>query len=227
MPTVMLCHERREPVFRHTDGLLISIRYRVCMSRHYQHEGGSEDPDAADLALAGHGDALAAGRLYDRHHRLVLRLAYRLTMDANGAEDVAQDSFEKLWRHAASLARRGVPVAPWLVRVTTNRCIDLARKRRERSGEDVPEMADGRPTAARSLALKQRDAILAAAVKKLPERQRQALALTAFGGLTNAAAGRQMKLSERAVESLVARARRGLRAALAEHRDSLLEWEEP
>ena len=108
----------------------------------------------------------------------------------------------------------------WLMRVASNAVIDGSRKPRAAALADAPEPQDpqARPDAPldRAQAARLVDAMIAA----LPERQRLALSLVYFEGLSNIEAAAVMEVSIEAVESLLARARRSLKESLsAEWRD--------
>jgi len=78
---------------------------------------------------AANGDAAAWTSLMVIHQEAVFRLAYLLLGDPDDAEDIAQDSFLRAWRHLRSFdAER--PLRPWLLSITAN----LARNRRRSAG---------------------------------------------------------------------------------------------
>lgn len=78
---------------------------------------------------AANGDAAAWEALMVVHQEAVFRLAYLLLGDPDDAEDVAQDSFLRAWKHLRSFdAAR--PLRPWLLSITAN----LARNRRRSAG---------------------------------------------------------------------------------------------
>lgn len=170
--------------------------------------------DADDLRRAATGDEAAAIRLYRNYARRVFSLAYHMLGQAEVAEDVVQDAYLKLWKHGARLAEDGVQVRAWLMRVASNRCIDLKRKRREVLIDRLPDQPATSNGPARQLAERQSADIVAEAIAALPERQRLAVILTNQSGLSNAEAGKVLDISEQALESLLARARRRLRKHL-------------
>ncbi len=138
------------------------------------------------------------------------------------AEDVVQDSFLKLWTHAEGILGDQKIVGAWLTRIAANRCIDILRKRREILNEELPEVASDAPTPEGALHSSQVSKLVAEAMDRLPISQKTALILTNHLGLSNAEAGRCMAISEPAMESLLARGRRNLRAALSSRRSELL-----
>ena len=74
------------------------------------------------------GDSDAWERLFDRHRDRVFRLAYRMTGQADTAEDVVQDAFLGAMRKARGL-RNGQAFEPWLLRIATRLCLDVYRRR--------------------------------------------------------------------------------------------------
>lgn len=184
-------------------------------------DDASAAEDDALVARFALGDGAAARVLTDRHAPRVLALARRMLRDEAEAEDVAQDAMMRLWRGAADWRPGEAKLSTWLHRVTANLCIDRIRRRRRMSPEAPPDMADEAPSALARLAGADRSAALRAALDDLPDRQRQALVLRHFADLSNPEIAARMALSVEAVESLTARARRGLAQVLAPRRDAL------
>jgi RNA polymerase sigma-70 factor (ECF subfamily) len=76
------------------------------------------------------GDERAAAAFVQRHQRRVFGIAMAITTDPAAAEDVAQETFLRAWRHAAVFdPRRGAATA-WLSTITRNLAIDSLRLRR-------------------------------------------------------------------------------------------------
>ena len=177
------------------------------------------DADAALLARYAAGDAAAARRLADRHLPRVLSFARRMLGDAAEAEDVAQEAMLRLWRIAPRWRAGEARISTWLYRVTANLCTD--RLRRRRPGAEMPDLADPAPGALAALMAADRAGALQAALARLPERQRQAVVLRHLEGLGNAEIAEIMDSGIEAVESLIARGRRALAAALVPQRAAL------
>jgi RNA polymerase sigma-70 factor (ECF subfamily) len=150
----------------------------------------------------------------DRHLPTVLAISRRMLRDDAEAEDVAQETLLRLWRNAAALELGPNGVRPWLRRVASNLCIDRVRARRNTTLTDtVPEQAE--PAGQfRQLAERELGARVDAALKALPERQRLALTLFHYEGMSQIEVGEVMGISDEAVESLLARARRTLKVSL-------------
>lgn len=179
-------------------------------------DGHSSDAEADAVLMhrVGLGDAAACALLVDRHLDRMVGFAYRLLGDRAAAEDVAQETFLRLWQNAARW-RPDAKLTTWLHRVAYNLCIDRLRRSREIVTDEPPEQVDPAPDAVERL---HRAAIarqVADAVATLPLRQRTAVTLAHFHEQGNIAVAEIMGLSVEAVESLLARGRRALRERLA------------
>jgi RNA polymerase sigma-70 factor, ECF subfamily len=168
------------------------------------------------LARVAAGESEAFRGLVDRHLPTVLAIARRMLRDDAEAEDVAQETMLRLWRNAAGLELGPHGVRPWLRRVASNLCIDRVRARRNTSVvEEVPEES-APPTQVRHLAERELGVRVDAALQALPERQRLAITLFHYEGMSQVEVGEVLGISDEAVESLLARARRALKVALKE-----------
>lgn len=182
--------------------------------------------DEVLLVLYANGDPLAAHVLSRRFVPRILGYAARLLSgDRAEAEDVAQEAMLRLWRIAGDWRQGEARVATWLYRVTTNLCTDRLRGRQRRrisaDVADLPELADGGPGAVAQLMQAARALALERALDGLPDRQRQAVVLRHIEGLGNPAIAEVMDMSVEAVESLTARGKRALAAALSGQRAAL------
>ena len=160
----------------------------------------ARDPEALRAMIAAH-----AGKLH--------RVAYRMTGDAQEAEDIVQEALLRLWDNAPGIA--ALRLGGWLQRVVTNLAIDRLRRARRLSSGEVPEREDEAPRADALIEAGERDGLARALVLALPERQRAAIVLTYFEELPNAEAAEAMEMNIKAFESLLHRARAGLRQAFA------------
>jgi RNA polymerase sigma-70 factor (ECF subfamily) len=151
--------------------------------------------------------------LFDEHSGMVLGLCRLLLRDHHEAEDAAQQTFVSAYR---SLLRGTEPrdPGPWLAAIARNECRARLRKRMRApialegdvelelsDTSDLAELADRRAEMAQ----------LASEIAKLPSRQREAIALRDFLGLSYEEVASTLKVSVPVVESLLFRARRRLR----------------
>jgi RNA polymerase sigma-70 factor (ECF subfamily) len=181
-------------------------------------------PGAADedlLAAYAAGDPAAPRRMTERFAPLAYRLALRMLADAAEAEDVAQEAMIRLFKAAPGWRPGGAKVTSWLYRVSANLATDRSRRRRGVPLDEAAELADGAPSAEARLTERARAEALDRALALLPERQRLALVLRHIEGLANPEIAAIMEIGTEAVESLTARGKRALRAALAGERLAL------
>lgn len=174
------------------------------------------------MARVQRRDQEAFTRLLDRHLQSLQRFLLRTIGNAADADEVAQEAFLRIWSHARQWQPDRVKFTTWLYRIARNHAIDRHRKRRESTGEDLNEIVDDAPDTAQTIDAERRQRMLRAAIERLPERQRTALTLCHFDGLSNSDAADVLEVTVEALESLLSRARKSLKAALR----PLLESEE-
>jgi RNA polymerase sigma-70 factor (ECF subfamily) len=140
--------------------------------------------DETLLAGLGSGNPDAAAAFVRRFQGRVYGLALTMLRDPHLAEDVAQETFVRAWRHAASYDPRRGRVPAWLLTITRNVAIDRARIR--------PVAPTDPDVIAAELDLSVQDALpdvperdrVRQAVAALPGDQRRALVLAVFAGRT-------------------------------------------
>jgi RNA polymerase sigma factor (sigma-70 family) len=177
-----------------------------------------EDPDIALLARVGNQDSGAVREIVARKLPRIVALASRMLGDRDEADDIAQEAFLRIWKIAPRWKPGAARFDTWLHRVTLNLCHDRLRKQRETtaSDDDLPEQADAAPLPDERLDAAGTGSRIARALQALPARQREALVLQYYQELPNAEAAALMGVSVDALESLLARARRNLKTALAD-----------
>ena len=154
-----------------------------------RHDRLSDEALLAAVALAER-DAMAV--FIRRFQSRVFGLAVTMVSDRSLAEDVAQQTFERAWRHAASYdARRGA-VSSWLLTIARNLAIDALRVRRPEpmdpwvAAELMPADASDPARAAVDADDVRR---LRLALAALPVEQRRTVVLATIGGRTTAEIG--------------------------------------
>jgi RNA polymerase sigma-70 factor (ECF subfamily) len=174
------------------------------------------DPDEDLVLRVGRGDQAAVQALVARKLPRMLALARRMLGDAIEAEDVAQEVFIRVWRQAPTWRPGAARFDTWMHRVALNLCYDKLRKRREDVVADPPERPDPSAAPDRGLEAAEVGARVSAALDRLPHRQREAIVLCHYQELSNIEAARLMGVSVEALESLLSRGRRSLRAFLVD-----------
>ena len=165
------------------------------------------------------GNENAFDLLYERHHRSVLNVAFRLLGSRDAAEDIAQEVFVTLYTSPKSY-RPAAKFTTWLYRVTYNACID--EMRRSKNTGALPEGYDlctsstdiSPESAAESSELAR---AVQSAIASLPEKQRAAIVLQRYEGLSYQEIADVMKTSLPSVESLLFRAKESLRTKLVSY----------
>ena len=147
-----------------------------------------DDADRQVLVDLGEGRLHALEALYDRYRAMAYAIALRITADPTLAEDVVQDAFLGVWRHAERYVEGRGSVKTWLLAIVHHRAIDAVRRRRpadELPEPDVPApsqlvVGDVWPEVAGRL-----DAVeIRAAMTALSDVQREAIELAYWGGLS-------------------------------------------
>ena len=176
-----------------------------------------------DLLLqAGAGNRQAAARLIREHSPKILGIATRMLNDSVEAEDIVQETFIRVWKAAPKWKPGGAKVSTWICKIAMNLCLDRLRKKKSAPLDDVPEIRDGAARPEQQMELDSRSRMIRQALSNLPERQRAALSLCYFQELSNIEAADIMDVSVDALESLLSRGRRALKAALSGLKDELM-----
>ncbi len=178
--------------------------------------------DAELLLAAARRDSASFAELVSRYYKPVYRVVWRMMNGNAETEDVAQEAFVKLWANPAQI-REAKALKGWLMRVASNLAVDRLRRKQHADIEAVGEIADPRQRTDANLDGKVASRRVDQAIARLPERQRLAVTLVYFEGMTNIVAAQVMEISVDAVESLLARGRRTLKEALADDWRGLLE----
>lgn len=175
-----------------------------------------QDEDNALIQRVAAGDHRAYQSLVERHLRHAVTLAYRVLFDRADAEEVAQEAFLRVWQHAARWRPNGgASFRTWLNRVVVNLCIDRKRRPSMAALDDQPDPVDPQATPYEARLAGETSDRLAAALQRLPERQRAAIVLCYWEGESNIAAAEALGVSVGALESLLVRAKRALRDELS------------
>jgi len=141
------------------------------------------------------GDERALAGLYDRYAGLIYGTGVRYLRDRETAEELVQDVFTSVWKHAVGFDPARASFATWVYRITRNRATDLIRRRkaRVRTVEDEPLFESGEMDPSGELA---RNFDVAAALSRLSPVHREVLVLAYFHGLS------QREISDRTATPL-------------------------
>jgi RNA polymerase sigma-70 factor (ECF subfamily) len=168
--------------------------------------------DAADdelMASLATGDAEALQGLFRRHGRDLLNFLYRLTGDRATAEDLAQESFLRVYRHASRYVQ-GNSFRAWLYAIARNLALQEKRTRALLARTRPPEACERRPPAPDG----ERRELLQAiqrGIEGISEPFRSALLLCVLNGLTYEEAAQACGCSVKTLSSRLARGREQFR----------------
>ena len=166
------------------------------------------------------GDRDAFARFYDRYAPLVFPLVLRIVRDRTDAADVIQETFWEAWRGAAAYdAARGTPEA-WIVMRARTRAIDRIRAVRRRGETFVAPvdeaMASAPEPAGGDAAARAEDRqLVATALARLPEAQREVIELAYYSGLTQTEIAERLKQPLGTIKTRIRLALERLREAVA------------
>jgi len=172
-----------------------------------------EADDQQLMSAVAEGNEQAFRTLALRHLAWALGLAGRLTGSPADAEDVVQEAMLRVWINAPRW-RPAAAFRTWFYRVVVNLALDWRRRRPLAALEEAGDPVDPNPDPQAALDQRQMALRVTAAIADLPERQRVALVLTYYEGLSNAEVARLLGASVGGIEGLLVRARRTLRLRL-------------
>ena len=171
------------------------------------------DDEALMQAIVA-GDSRAYEAAIRQHLKSISHFAFRMLGNSKDTEDIAQETFLRLWTHASTWQREKASVSTWLHRIAHNLCIDYLRKDKSSLSPEYEDEHEGSDRPADAPEKTQQLAALQQALDALPERQRSAIVLSHYHGFSNKEIASIMDISVDALESILARARRSLKAQL-------------
>jgi RNA polymerase sigma-70 factor (ECF subfamily) len=141
--------------------------------------------DEAVVALVARSEESALAELYDRFGRIAYGLAVRILRDEALAEDAVQDAFLTVWRSAARYMPERGKASTWVLTLVHRRAVDLVRREERRRTEPIEAASEPAGGAADELAwLRLQRERVQAALRQLPDQQREALELAYYGGFS-------------------------------------------
>jgi len=172
-------------------------------------------PDEALMQAVALGDLAAFERLVLRHQESAWRTAYRMLGCHQTAEDIAQEAFLRIFE-AADRYRPTAAFRTYLYRIVVRLCLDYLRKGRPVPTDNLLPAEDRSSPEQRATDAEQAQAVQEA-MGRLPPKQRTAVVLRYYEGLTCRETAAAMETSVKAVERLLARARATLEGPLADY----------
>ncbi len=162
------------------------------------------------------GDESALGTLMQRWELPVKSVIARIVLNARDAEDLAQETFVRLWQHRAKYDV-SAPFRPWIFALAVNLARNRLRWWRSRPEVALEEWTDNaseEPTGAISAERAERAAAVRDAVASLPTDLREAIVLVEYQHMSHAEVAATVGATAKAVENRIHRAREKLRVAL-------------
>ena len=185
------------------------------MTREHQR---CSDGELAALVIAGKQSAFA--EIMRRHRDPLYRLIKGYVGNAEDALDLVQDCFVSAYKRLESYDGDR-PMRAWLARIGINKCRDWARRRAVRRllfaapSSAEADVADPAPLLDQAAAEKQEFEQLWKTISRLPATLKEPLILQAMEGLSQAEIAAVLRISEKAVETRIYRARKSLMASRA------------
>ena len=159
------------------------------------------------------GDADAFHELLIRYEKRIFALAWRLCFDKTEAEDLTQETFLKVWRGARTW-KPEAKLETWICRILHNLFIDSRRRTKGQTEELSEDIRSDEDTPEQSLIKKRTAQEVAEALNELPDRQKEALVLCYYQEMKMKDAADVLSVSQSALEALLFRARKTLKAKL-------------
>lgn len=182
------------------------------------------DDDHDGLAVRiRNGDRIAFLHVYESTLPRLVRYAYQLTGSRDAAEDAVHSVFLKMWINRSSWNVSG-DIDPYLYRSVRNHIINTVKHEKTHLRTEYNEIEDeasGVGPVDNSIENKLEDgdtiALVAAAIRRLPERQKTAVTLRWYAEMSTASIGSAMGISRQAAEKLLRNAEMKLSELLKEY----------
>lgn len=164
------------------------------------------------------GDQQAFSDIVNQYSTLMLRTASMIVGDGDIAEDVVQDAFIQAWHHLADLRQAGA-LRPWLMRIVVNQCISFKRRVARSTAFVRQALSEQETDLAAQIAddhkgRMERDWDLAHAIESLPMKQRVAIVLHYYNGMTLPEMADTLHISENTLKKRIQAALINLRRVL-------------
>jgi RNA polymerase sigma-70 factor (ECF subfamily) len=183
------------------------------------------DPDVALMLAFAKGREEAFVELYHRYRDRLVTYTQRMLGDQARAEDAAQEVFLKLYRARDSYQAKS-RFSTFLYRIATNHCLNQRARLEQHlvdGDADHDALATNHLDQQQRLAQKQLAGSIEQALSQLPERQRAALLLVHYEGMSYREAAESLEVSEQAIKAMIHRARATLMTELGPQLEEPLE----
>ena len=183
--------------------------------------------DEAVVALVARSDEDALAELYDRFGRTAYGLALRVLRDSSLAEDAVQEAFLVAWRTADTFMPERARASTWLLTLVHRRAVDLVRREQRRRAEPIEVVGEqaGEGAADETVWLRYERERVQAALRQLPDQQREALELAYYGGFSQSELAERLGQPIGTIKSRMFSGLARLRDLLAEPQDGERTWE--
>jgi RNA polymerase sigma factor (sigma-70 family) len=173
--------------------------------------------DEAVVALTARSDEVALAELYDRYGRAAYGLALRVLRDESLAEDAVQEAFLAIWRGASRFIPERAKASTWIMTLVHRRAVDLVRREERRRADPLEPAAEPSSGSVDDEAwLRLQRERVQAALRQLPDQQREALELAYYGGFTQSELAERLGLPLGTIKSRVFAGLARLRELLGE-----------
>ena len=158
------------------------------------------------------GSHTAFSELVSRHTTRFYHLAYRYLASKEEAEDIVQTAFLKIWENPFIWKKGGkATFTTWFSRIVINLCLDQKKKFKASLMPENMDMQDDKPSQEQNILAQEKKSFVMAAINTLPDRQKTALILCFYEDYSQKEAAQIMKVKIKALESLLMRAKKGLK----------------
>jgi RNA polymerase sigma-70 factor (ECF subfamily) len=171
------------------------------------------DPDAALMMSFQNGDAGAFEQILDKYHRPIVNFIYKIVNNRGEAEELAQDVFLRIYRAKDRYEPRA-RFASWIYRIATNVSLKAASRARrlriwspstEEESRVQETFRDYRPNAEAQMVEAERAEVIRRALRRLPPKERVAIVLRRYEGLSYKEIADAMSCTEAAVKTYIHR----------------------
>lgn len=149
--------------------------------------------DEAIVALVARSEEPALAELYDRYGAAAHSLALRVLRDQSLAQDAVQEAFLAIWRGANRFTPERARAANWIMTLVHRRAVDIVRSEQRRHARPLlkDQRVDAEGSAEDAAWSRLERERVQAALRRLPDQQRETLELAYYAGFT------QTELAER------------------------------